>query len=591
MRGPGNLWRGELSTSALSTATATFALTCVRRHRGAALEIPAERLDALIADGRAWIAERILEDGGWGDTPTSPSNPSTTALCWAALQSGPCASAAEGVAIDRARAYLGRFAGSLDAPVLSRAIQRIYGKDKTFSVPILTMCALAGCLGEPGERRAWRAIPTLPYELALFPRAWFRHLGLPVVSYALPALIAMGQTQHHHRPTRLLPWRLLRDRARRPTLDLLAAIQPSSGGFLEAIPLTSFVTMSLATAGSAELAVVDEAVRFLSASVRADGGWPIDIDLATWGTTLSIQALSRAEAALGEPLLGAAERAVLLDELLGQQHLEVHPFTDAAPGGWAWTDLPGGVPDADDTSGALLSLAALGADDPRAVEAAERGIGWLLDLQNRDGGIPTFCRGWGSLPFDRSSQDITAHALRAWQAWRARISPALRRRMERAQARALAYLGRVQRADGSWIPLWFGNQGAPGRANPTYGTSRVLTALAELDVAPAARRRGLAWLLRAQGEDGGWGGDARVPSSLEETALAVEALAACARPASSPELEAARDAGQAHLLRRIDAGELERPAPIGLYFADLWYSEKLYPYVFSLAALAPRQPS
>ncbi len=42
---------------------------------------------------------------------------------------------------------------------------------------------------------------------------------------------------------------------------------------------------------------------------------------------------------------------------------------------------------------------------------------WLLDLQNRDGGWPTFCRGWGTLPFDRSSCDLTAHALRALSKW------------------------------------------------------------------------------------------------------------------------------------------------------------------------------
>jgi hypothetical protein len=40
-------------------------------------------------------------------------------------------------------------------------------------------------------------------------------------------------------------------------------------------------------------------------------------------------------------------------------------------------------------------------------------VRWLLDLQNGDGGIPTFCRGWGALPFDRSAPDLTAHALRA----------------------------------------------------------------------------------------------------------------------------------------------------------------------------------
>src|SRR5690606_25599498 len=48
-----------------------------------------------------------------------------------------------------------------------------------------------------------------------------------------------------------------------------------------------------------------------------------------------------------------------------------------------------------------------------AHDAVRRGVTWLLDLQNRDGGWPTFCRGWGKLPFDRSSPDITAHCMRA----------------------------------------------------------------------------------------------------------------------------------------------------------------------------------
>ena len=31
-------------------------------------------------------------------------------------------------------------------------------------------------------------------------------------------------------------------------------------------------------------------------------------------------------------------------------------FTGAKEGGWGWSDLPGSVPDADDTSGALVAL-------------------------------------------------------------------------------------------------------------------------------------------------------------------------------------------------------------------------------------------
>ena len=57
--------------------------------------------------------------------------------------------------------------------------------------------------------------------------------------------------------------------------------------------------------------------------------------------------------------LVAVDRSVpkaAVDWLLDQQYRQVHPYTNADPGGWAWTDLPGGVPDADDTPGALLAV-------------------------------------------------------------------------------------------------------------------------------------------------------------------------------------------------------------------------------------------
>src|SRR5205085_7604872 len=107
--------------------------------------------------------------------------------------------------------------------------------------------ALAGKLGVGSG--AWRRVMQLPFELAAFPQRWFHALRLPVVSYALPALIAIGQLRHRRAPTRNPLTRALRNLTRRPTLRLLDRIQPSSGGFLEAIPLTSFVVMSLVAAG------------------------------------------------------------------------------------------------------------------------------------------------------------------------------------------------------------------------------------------------------------------------------------------------------------------------------------------------------
>jgi squalene-hopene/tetraprenyl-beta-curcumene cyclase len=601
-RTPDGPWAGELSSSALSTATAVCALSIVEKQNPALR--PAD-CALRITQGLNWLAVNANVDGGWGDTILSRSNISTTALCWAAFGMVAGADQKYHEVIAGAESWLIRNAGGLDPDHMAGAILRRYGKDRTFSVPILLTCALAGRLGPDTE--AWGYVSQLPFELAACPRQWFAALRLPVVSYALPALIAIGQARHQHRPSRNPLTRMLRNLARRRTLKVLADIQPDSGGFLEATPLTSFVTMSLAASGQVRHPVTERAMAFLLDSARADGSWAIDSNLATWVTTLSVKALARGSL----EALTIDDRRSILDWLLDQQFQTKHPYTCAAPGGWAWTDLPGGVPDADDTAGALLALRMLGALNSRVRMAANAGVNWLLQLQNRDGGIPTFCRGWTNLPFDRSSPDLTAHAVRAWSAWQDKMPAPTQSGIRAAIGKTVGYLRRTQRQDGSWIPLWFGNQDAPEDANATYGTAKVLMALDEptLRQEPATqlmRSRGARYLLDTQRNDGSWGGALNTPASVEESGLAVEALAGIVAANRALEsglrLDLARtapaaltlDAGAIHeavmkgagwLMEQIESGGWTTPAPIGFYFAKLWYYERLYPLIFAAGAL------
>ncbi len=603
-RNPQGYWVGELASSPLSTATAISALAIAERHaaplvsgedgdhEAAELWNTAYRndLSELVLSSVRWLAEQQNEDGGWGDTDCSCSNLATTLLALSAFRmTGVPASFSD--LETRAEQYIRSQGGAV------AGLKKRYGRDKTFAVPILTNCALAGIV-------PWKQVPALPFELAAAPQSWFKLLQLPVVSYAIPALVAIGLAKHHHKPSSNPLTRALRSFVTDKCLALVTRMQPDSGGFLEATPLTSFVVMALASTGRADHTIVRRGVEFLLASVRPDGSWPIDTNLATWNTTLAINALEK-----GDTATTFSERQdSTLDWLLACQHTERHPFTNADPGGWAWTNLSGGVPDSDDTPGALLALHHYWADADqsrrtRIAEAVGRGIRWLLDLQNRDGGWPTFCRGWGTLPFDRSATDLTAHVLRALHTWRKtrgwwtahqeKLTTAdLDHRIDLAVSRGLSYLKRTQAADGSWAPLWFGNERRPGEENPVYGTSRVLQALqfVEGQDSPLATR-GLEWLVGQQHASGGWGAgpDAKSASgasplcSVEETAVAVEALLPWRD--SSCEVRQAVQGGLDWLSDAANRDRLSHPAPIGLYFAKLWYYERLYPKSFIVSAL------
>ncbi|WP_054721627.1 hypothetical protein [Marinifilum fragile] len=87
------------------------------------------------------------------------------------------------------------------------------------------------------------------------------------------------------------------------------------------------------------------------------------------------------------------------------------------------------------------------------------------------------------------------------------------------------------------------------------------------------------FLQSVQNEDGGWGGNANLISTIEETSLAIRALACMY---NQEEISNGLKWLQAHLPN--DLNDI-KATPIGLYFASLWYFEDMYPLVFASSAM------
>jgi squalene-hopene/tetraprenyl-beta-curcumene cyclase len=548
----GNHWAGTLSSSALATAMSCVALHLAGR---AGLGAHAER----IRRGRRWLLQTQHEDGGWGDAVVDPSNVNATSLALAALVltaaegdgDGPAGSPEEGEAeaLARARARLEQFGGFAAVGDPQRC---------TLSGPCRTVAALAGLMDA-------RTMKRLRPEVILLPRRLRRTISTTFPAYLSLALLHSTLAPH---PLNRLP---TYGRARRAALAWLERAQGPNGSFEESAFLTSVIITGMIGAGQRDLPWLRPAIEFVVSSQREDGGWPIDRDLETFDTDMAVFALQ--EAGLAVP---HAEQVA--DWLLARQFDAPCFPTGAGPGGWAWA-MPAGWPDADDTSYTIMALRRLGVS--AHAPAIERGARWLEGMQNADGSWPTFVRN-SKMPFDHDCPYITGHVLSALQAagWL--------EKHPRLLERALAYLRRAQRADGSFGSIWF--------REATAGTASVLEALADCGLAqtPMAQRA-RTYLLGSQNEDGGWGGRRGQASTAEETAWALLALlrghiedagGRASEDSLAPAIRAAVRRGVAWLVATQRANGTWVPAPIGLYYSAMWYSDSYYAISLPLQALA-----
>jgi squalene-hopene/tetraprenyl-beta-curcumene cyclase len=164
-----------------------------------------------------------------------------------------------------------------------------------------------------------------------------------------------------------------------------------------------------------------------------------------------------------------------------------------------------------------------------------------------------------------------------------------------------------QADDGSFAPVWFGNEYQAKDENLVLGTAQVLTACAELHgLDSSMAQRAVGWLQASQHSSGGWG-PPRVPvdysdgernrnfrswrendalakfCSVEETAAAVTALLPVAAKEAAIQKSVSR--GLAWLTTAVEQDRHRQPAIVGFYLGQIWFRERLYPLVFAAGAL------
>ncbi|MFN4260243.1 MAG: squalene--hopene cyclase [Gemmataceae bacterium] len=263
------------------------------------------------------------------------------------------------------------------------------------------------------------------------------------------------------------------------------------------------------------------------------------------------------------------------------------------PGGWFFEYHNGFYPDTDDTAMTLMALARSGLAETAEVRpAVERGLRWLLGMQNREGGWAAFDRGIDreiltKVPFadhnamlDPSCPDITGRVLEALGHYGYRVgNPTV--------DRGIAFLRATQEEEGCWLGRW--------GVNYIYGTWQVLQGLrcVGFNMNEPMARRAVAWLHDKQQANGGWGETCRsydCPSlagtgatTASQTAWALLGLMA-AGETDSPAVRAGID----YLLatQQADGTWAEEPFT-GTGFPKVFYLKyHMYPLYFPLMALS-----
>ncbi|MEU6975348.1 squalene--hopene cyclase [Streptomyces sp. NPDC046371] len=324
---------------------------------------------------------------------------------------------------------------------------------------------------------------------------------------------------------------------------------------------------------------------------REDGARMIEAcQSPVWDTCLATIALADAGVRPDDPALVKAADWMLGEEIVRTGDWAVRR-PGLPPGGWAFEFHNDNYPDIDDTAEVILALRRVDHPDQARVDAAiARAARWTVGMQSKNGAWAAFDADNTSafpnrLPFcdfgeviDPPSADVTAHVVEMLAYEGKAGHPRARRGIE--------WLLAEQEPGGAWFGRW--------GVNYVYGTGSVVPALtaAGLAVGHPAIRRAVAWLESVQNEDGGWGEDLRSyserqwvghgTSTASQTAWALIALLA----AGERESEAVRRGVAWLVATQREDGSWDEPYFTGTGFPwDFSINYHLYRQVFPLTAL------
>ena len=320
-----------------------------------------------------------------------------------------------------------------------------------------------------------------------------------------------------------------------------------------------------------------------------------------WDTAFATQALAEVAPQMAgtEPALSRAfgfiERTQVREDVPDRETY----FRDPSRGGWPFSTRDHGWPITDCTAEAIKACLATEAyGHSLAPSRLQEAVELILRWQNANGGWATYERtrgpGWLELlnPSDAFARimvdypwvECTSACVQALAAYRNRFGDCLG--LDRAIARGAEFIRSQQRSDGSWEGNW--------GVCFTYGTWFGVSGLraAGLPSTTPAIQAAADYLVRMQGEDGGWGES--VASCRERryvatssgqavmTSWALLALVAAGRAAS----EASARGAQFLLRRQLPDGRFPPEGMAGVFNRTCGIHYDNYLGVFPLWALA-----